>query len=89
MTSIIAVKEPTMIFGPIPGYQSRQTQPIRRPPSIRCSPTRKRAQYRKKKEQHFDPSPRKDILPRLVGENSVLESEIYFSSFSVLVDAKA
>ena len=43
----------------------------------------------KKKKEDFDPSPRTIILPRLVGENSVLESEIYFSSFSVLVDAKS
>ena len=47
MTSIVVVKEPNMIFGPIPDYQSPQTHYIQPPPSIKCAPTRKRTQYRK------------------------------------------
>ena len=79
--SIIAVQEPNMSFGPIPGYQSRQTHPSQRPPSIKCSHTRKRAQYRK--SDFWPQKQEKNILPRIGGPHSVPESEISFASFSV------
>ena len=52
MTSIAVPEEPNITFGPIPGYQSPVTHHIRPPPSIKCAPTRKRAQYRKMYSRH-------------------------------------
>jgi len=63
LASITAVQEPNMSFGPIPGYQSRQTHTSQRPPSIKCSHTRKRAQYRKL--DFSSPHHGKNILTRI------------------------
>ena len=76
-----------MSFGPIPGYQSRQTHTSQRTPSIKCSHTRKRAQYRK---LYFSsPHHGKKYFDSDRGLHYVPESEISFSSFSVLVHVKA